>query len=110
MFGIVDNTINLSKPKYNKTCLGNTVLKLARKNYFKHVPNSIPKMIKNNLTCNYHSLYLDRLNEERKYFLKMIKYSDSKSGSPFSSSEKKMQNNMSCVIIASDIAKVSIVT
>lgn len=110
MFGIVDNTIKLSKPKYNTTCLGNAVLKLARENNFKHLPNSIPKMIKNNSSCNYHSLYLDRLNQERKYFLKMIKYCDSKSGSPFSLSEKKIQNNMSCVIISSNIAKVSIVT
>lgn len=109
MFGIVDNATKLGKQKYNKSCLGNSVSKLAKENKFKHVPNEIPKVTKDNSPSNYYSLYLDRLNQERKYFLNMLNYCDSKSSGPFSLRDKKMKNYMNCMVVAFGVATVSIV-
>lgn len=84
--------------------MGNTVLKLAKREYLEHANSKVF----DNFICNKRnqSFYLGYLAEDKKYFDKFLKSHSPKC--PFYSSEKEIQNIMRHVINATDVAEVSI--
>lgn len=104
VLGILNNAIDMRKPKYGKSCLGNTMLKLAEHSDFKNVPDRLDEYSSCRTTDYYYSMYLGHLNQDRKYFLETLKSSRVISGGPY---RQQIRNNMQCVVDASNVASVS---
>lgn len=82
-------------------------MKLAKQGDLEFVPDVDKILSKNKLATKRNpSFYLGDLAQDRKYFDKILKSSRPKC--PFYVTEKKIQDNMRHVIIASDVAEVSI--
>lgn len=94
----------MTKPKYGKSCLGNTMLKLSEHSDFKNVPDMPNKNGSCRTTDHYYLLYLGHLNQDRKYFLETLKSSGAMSDGPFG---QKLRNYMKCIVDASNVASVS---
>ncbi|XP_025196861.1 uncharacterized protein LOC112595768 [Melanaphis sacchari] len=101
---IINNSTNLSKGKYRKRCLGNTVMRLAKLGGLDNTEALHSILSKTKLTCKkrIQSFYLGRLARDKRFFEEVLESGGPKR--PFYKAEKKLLNNMKRVVDSLDVA------